>query len=256
MYTHTYYIFRCNPQIVRVWHWSCFDWQNLLRSRDETLPLGKDLTIAVLGSACQPKQDITQMLDKSRGRPWQMHRHCVFCRMFCHPTWPTFQDFSRCIDATWCNMMQHTPKSFESLHGRKPRWISAGCCFQQLWRAVFTEVGSGQLLHRWRFWQSDSQRSCAGVSMSQVPMASDGHIFWHFQGDGHVSACFSNMHRFLCTWDGLVDKNCCRSILEGIQDACKFANCKVHSDLSDDAEVFTSVHWNMFSQGFIQDMLH
>ena len=57
------------------------------------------------------------------------------------------------------------------------------------------------------------------------------------------------------TWDGLVDK-LLQVILEGIQDACKFANCKVHSDLSDDAEVFTSVHRNMFSQGFIQDMLH
>lgn len=88
----------------------------LLKNEDETLPLGKDLTIAVLGSACQPKQDITQMLDK-----WDLGNY-------------------------------------------------------------YTVGGSGRVIPK-------------------DPV----------------------------------------SILEGIQDACKFANCKVHSDLSDDAEVASKV---------------
>ena len=135
-----------------------------------------------------------------------MHKKCVFFQCFAQQMcfFPMFcqfhlahlaQDFSRCIDATYSEIFW--------IAARKPCWISAGCCFQQLWRAVFTEVGFGQLLHCWRFWQSDSQRSCAGVSMSQVPMASDGHKLT-FPGWWPRFSVFQHMHRFCAP--GVVDK--------------------------------------------------
>ena len=192
------------------------------------------------------------------------------------------QDFSRCIDATWCNILRNLLNRCkkENLAGfQLDASSSCGALCLQRWDLgnYYTVGGSGRVIPkdpvpvsqclngiRWHpmatfFDISRVMATFQRVSAYALIFSAPGHLNWHFQGDGHVSACFSNMHRFLVHLGSpgtgwLI--NCCRSILEGIQDACKFANCKVHSDLSDDAEVFTSVHRNMFSQGFIQDMLH
>lgn len=172
------------------------------------------------------------MLDKSRGRSWQFaHFLCFFPKVLSvplGPPGPRFLKMHRCnILRTLLNRCKKTSLDFNSwmLFQLDAASSSCGALCLQRWDLgnYYTVGGSGRVIPK------DPVPASQCLKCRWPPMATNGH----FQ---------------------LI--NCCRSILEGIQDACKFANCVVHSDLSDDAEVFTSVHRNMFSQGFIQDMLH